>query len=73
LQDSGKNDSSSVKIDTQSEIDEFVYYTVRRGDNFWTIAKKYPGVSNDDIMKINNIKAANSLRVGQVLKIMPKG
>ncbi len=50
----------------------FVYYTVRKGDNFWSIAKKFPGVSNHDIMQINNIKAANSLKVGQVLKILPK-
>jgi len=70
--DSGKKDSSSVKINNQTANNEFVYYTVRKGDNFWTIAKKFPGVSNDDIMKINNIKAANSLKIGQVLKIMPK-
>jgi LysM repeat protein len=70
--DSVKKDTSSVKINDQTEKNEFVYYTVRKGDNFWTIAKKFPGVSNNEIMKINNIKAANSLKVGQVLKIMPK-
>lgn len=47
----------------------YVYYTVRKNDNFWTIAKKFPGVSNYDIMRINNIKDARSLRVGQKLKI----
>lgn len=52
--------------------DGIVYYTVRKGDNFWSIAKKFPGVSNHDIMKTNNIKAANSLKVGQVLKIITK-
>jgi membrane-bound lytic murein transglycosylase D len=51
---------------------EYVYYKVKKGDNFWSIAKKFPGVSNHDIMRLNNIRAANSLRVGQVLKIMPK-
>lgn len=72
MADAGKKDSSSVKINNQTANNEFIYYTVRKGDNFWTIAKKFPGVSNDDIMKINNIKAANSLKIGQVLKIMPK-
>ena len=70
--DKVKKDTSSVSINNQSVKNEFVYYTVRQGDNFWTIAKKFPGVSNDDIMKLNNIKAANSLRIGQVLKIIPK-
>jgi len=72
MADAGKKDFSSVKINNQTANNEFIYYTVRKGDNFWTIAKKFPGVSNDDIMKINNIKAANSLKIGQVLKIMPK-
>jgi membrane-bound lytic murein transglycosylase D len=65
--------STIEKINEQSsKNDEFVYYKVRKGDNFWTIAKKFPGVSNNDIMKLNNIKEANSLKVGQVLKILPK-
>ncbi len=50
----------------------YVYYTVKRGDNFWTIAKKFPGISNSDIMKLNNIKDDGSLKVGQKLRIKPK-
>ncbi|BBE15940.1 membrane-bound lytic murein transglycosylase D precursor [Aquipluma nitroreducens] len=66
--------SSSVEKNNEQTVEkgEFVYYKVRKGDNFWSIAKKFPGVSNDDIMKLNNITQANSLRVGQVLKILPK-
>ncbi len=69
-----KKDTSSIKITDKAGTDEYIYYTVRKGDNFWSIAKKFPGVSNDDIMKLNNIKVANSnsLRVGQILKILPK-
>jgi membrane-bound lytic murein transglycosylase D len=69
-----KNES---KLDEKPEASEkstkksFVYYTVRKGDNFWTIAKKFPGVSNHDIMKINGIRAANSLKVGQKLNPRP--
>lgn len=47
----------------------YVYYKVKRGDNFWTIARKFPGVSNYDIMKLNGIKDERSLKPGQVLKI----
>lgn len=50
----------------------FVYHTVRRGENLWTIARKFPGVSNLDIMKLNNIKNAKNLKVGQRLKIKQK-
>lgn len=60
------------KNNSQSEKAEFVYYKVCKGDNFWTIAKKFPGVTNDDIMKLNNITKANNLKVGQILKILPK-
>ena len=52
---------------------KYVYYTVRKGDNLWTIAKKYPGVSNYDIMKLNNISNAKNLVPGQKLKIKVKG
>ena len=59
--------SSSVTSD-----DEFVYYKVRSGDNLWTIARKFPGISSNDIKRINNINS-NLLNVGQVLKIRRKG
>ena len=50
----------------------FEYYTVRKGDNLWTIARKYPGISNQDIMKLNNITDVKGLRAGQKRKIRPK-
>jgi membrane-bound lytic murein transglycosylase D len=61
-----------VKNNAQNEKAEFVYYKVCKGDNFWSIAKKFPGVTNIDIMKLNNITKATSLKVGQILKILPK-
>ncbi len=64
--------SAAADIQNNGSNSDFVYYTVRKGDNLWTIARKFPGVSNQDIMKINNISAAKSLMVGQKLKIMPK-
>lgn len=50
---------------------EFVYYTVKRGENLWGIAKKYPGVTNKDIMKWNGISEADvrDIKPGQKLKI----
>lgn len=46
-----------------------IIYTVRSGDNLWVIAKKYPGVSADDIMQWNKI--TEDLKPGQELIIYP--
>ena len=51
--------------------DQFVLYTVRSGDNLWTIAQKYPGISHEDIMKLNQMTGSR-LQTGQVLKIKRK-
>jgi membrane-bound lytic murein transglycosylase D len=51
---------------------EFEIYTVRSGDTLWDIAKLYPGVSDTDIMKWNNMTNGNSLKPGQKLRIKPK-
>lgn len=64
--------SSTKSTPTTASNGSYLYYTVKRGDNFWTIAKKFPGISNSDIMKINNIKDDGSLKVGQKLRIKPK-
>ena len=63
------NETDAPKVET---IDgEFVYYTVKKGENLWSIAKKYPGVSNKDIMRWNGISESKvkDIRPGQKLKI----
>ena len=51
---------------------DYVYYTVRSGDTLWDIAKQYPGVSDSDIMRLNNISDPSRIKPGQLLKIKPK-
>ena len=51
----------------------YVYHTVQRGDTIWDIAKKYAGITSDDIMKLNNLSNDRGLYVGQKLKIRRKG
>jgi len=51
---------------------EYVYHKVRYGDTLWEIAKKYPGVTENDIMKLNNMSSGRSLKAGQYIKIKPK-
>ncbi|MEQ3500814.1 LysM peptidoglycan-binding domain-containing protein [Tenacibaculum sp. SSH1-16] len=44
-------------------------YVVKEGDSLWTISKKYPSVSVDEIKKWNNIWSVKSLKPGMKLKI----
>ncbi len=44
------------------------YYIVKRGDSLYTIAKKYSGISANDIKRMNNLKS-NNLKPGMRLKI----
>lgn len=46
-------------------------YTVRSGDTLYEIARKYPGVSANDIMKYNGI-TSSKIRPGMKLKIPKK-
>ena len=55
-----------------SDGGEYEYYVVKSGDNLWNIAQRFPGISNDDIMRLNNITDTRNLKVGQRLRIRPK-
>jgi membrane-bound lytic murein transglycosylase D len=58
---------------SDADRDNYITYTVRRGDTLWEIAKKYPGTSESDIARLNNITNASSIKPGQVIKIRLKG
>ena len=67
----GKVDNTVKAPEVETIDGEFVLYTVKKGENLWTIAKKYPGISNRDIMKWNGLtdKDVKGLQPGQKLKI----
>ena len=68
----GQTTSVETTTEVKSPDPDYIYYTVKRGDNLWTIARKFPGVSNEDIMQLNNIKDARRITAGQKLKIKKK-
>ncbi len=50
---------------------KIVWYKIKSGDNLNAIAKKYPGVSENDIKKINGFSSRDlkRLQIGQIIKI----
>lgn len=48
---------------------EFLYYTVRQGDTLWEIARQFPGVTDRDILRLNELSNANRIYPGQRLRI----
>lgn len=68
----GKSVTPPDEIVEEPQTGNYVYYTVRSGDTLWEIAKRYPGVSETDIMKLNNMRSGKSLKAGQTIKIKPK-
>lgn len=46
----------------------YEYYQVRRGDNLWVIARRYPGISAENIKALNGMRG-NDIKPGQYLKI----
>lgn len=63
--------NQELKVPVQNngadENDNYVLYTVKKGDNLYSIANEY-GVSVEAIKKENNL-TSNLLSVGQILKI----
>ncbi len=57
----------AAKTSSTTEGD-YLVHIVRKGDTLWDIAKQYAGVSNDDLVQLNNLQGSK-IAVGQKLKI----
>jgi len=69
-----KSKSAPVQKQSSQPLDNnYIYYTVKRGDTIWEIAQRYAGITSDEIMKLNNLTNDRSLYIGQKLKIKRKG
>ncbi|HQV38530.1 MAG TPA: LysM peptidoglycan-binding domain-containing protein [Flavobacteriales bacterium] len=48
---------------------EYIYHTVQPGDTLWGIAQNYPGVSLDDLKRLNANMNFRHLTVGEKIKV----
>lgn len=67
-----KKEVTAVSSSTNSS-NTYIYYTVKKGDTLWDIAKLYDGVTVEQIKKLNNIGNTKRLKPGQKLKVGYKG
>lgn len=58
-----KNGSATAEASSSSRI-----YTVKNGDSLWSISKKFPGVTVQQIKSLNNMNS-NRLKPGMKLKL----
>jgi membrane-bound lytic murein transglycosylase D len=61
--------ASTEEVKAATKAKPVDYYIVQRGDTLWDIAKKYEGVSSEQIKKWNNISSVRNLKPGMKLKI----
>lgn len=67
-----KNNNTQNSPSKIHSNDEFVYYTIKKGDNFWDIANKFNGITYQDILKINNFTKNTRINPGDIIKIKVK-
>ena len=65
---SSNKNSGGSKVSTSSS-GGYVYYTVKKGDTLLGISHKFPGVSLNDLLKLNNLKKNSKIYPGKKLKI----
>ncbi len=56
---------------TTTKHGRYVEYTISEGDTLWSISKKFPGVTADEIMELNDID--DNIKPGQLIKIKTVG
>lgn len=71
----GKSVPVQAKVQSDNPIQDdydYEYYKVRYGDNIWEIARKFPGVTQTDILQLNKLSSSDKIHPGQRLKIKKK-
>lgn len=67
LTSSNETDSNSVEVNGG-----YIVYKVKSGDTIWGITQLFPGSTDDEIRRLNNLGEFQIIQPGQTLKIMKK-
>jgi len=65
-----QNNTSQSITASATETGNVTWHTVKSGDTVWGIAQQYQGVSDNDILKWNNLSRNSKIHPGMKLKIM---
>jgi membrane-bound lytic murein transglycosylase D len=65
----GKSATAAQKPEPEPLDPNYEYYTVKKGDTLWDIARSYDGVTVDQIKRLNSIRNSKRLEPGKKLKI----
>lgn len=67
------NKPAQTNQTSASSKSNYRYHTIQNGDTLWDIAKKYQGVTVNELKRLNNGLNFNRLKPGQKIKIQPIG
>lgn len=62
-------DNTKTKTPAKKPAAEEKTHVVQTGETLWRISQKYPGVTVNDIVKLNGLSSPNDVKAGQTLKI----
>ncbi len=76
-----ENAADGMNVDSQQTVDnapakeqkaseKYIYHLVQPGDTLWNIAKRYEGVTVEQIKDINKLHNSNQIKPGTRLKLM---
>jgi len=67
----GKTVAPRVKVESKDFPNDgkYEYYTLKKGETLWEVAKRYDGVSDRDILQMNGLKTGRYLKAGQKIKV----
>jgi Soluble lytic murein transglycosylase and related regulatory proteins (some contain LysM/invasin domains) len=66
---SSSKPSTSASSTSSGGSAGFIMYTIKKGDTLYSIANKYPGVSLNDILKLNNMNMKSKIYPGMRIRI----
>ncbi|MFC2114979.1 transglycosylase SLT domain-containing protein [Bacteroidota bacterium] len=53
--------------------EDYVLYKIKSGDTLWDIAKKFPGITDSDLIELNDLGDGKDIKPGMMIRIKPKG